>query len=222
MKNKFMRVAIIMMALVLVTSCFVGSTFAKYITDADGADNARVALFGVELSAEDGAFATTYALEDTLETNAVITNSVSSSDADKLVAPGTDGAFSNITMTGTPEVAVRVTYAATVELSNWYINTDEYYCPIVITVGTEEIYGLDYSSAADFATAIEDEITGYTAEYAPGTDLSAVDGADLALSWAWAFEGSDQLQTDEKDTLIGNIGADTISIDVSVTVEQID
>ena len=45
--GKTMRVAGLLLALVLVTSCFVGGTFAKYTTGNYGEDNARVAKFGV-------------------------------------------------------------------------------------------------------------------------------------------------------------------------------
>lgn len=38
-----MRAAVLMLALVLITSCFVGGTFAKYVTSGTGGDNAKVA-----------------------------------------------------------------------------------------------------------------------------------------------------------------------------------
>ena len=42
-KNRTLRAAVLMLALVLITSCFVGGTFAKYVTSGDAGDNARVA-----------------------------------------------------------------------------------------------------------------------------------------------------------------------------------
>lgn len=50
-KNVLMRSAGLLLALVLVTSCFVGSTFAKYVTSGDAGDNARVAKWGVSITA---------------------------------------------------------------------------------------------------------------------------------------------------------------------------
>ena len=49
-KNWTMRVALLIVALTLITSCFVGGTFAKYVTGASYEDTARVAKFGVLLS----------------------------------------------------------------------------------------------------------------------------------------------------------------------------
>lgn len=55
--GKTMRVAGLLLALVLVTSCFVGGTFAKYVTSGTGTDSARVAKFGVEITANGTMFA---------------------------------------------------------------------------------------------------------------------------------------------------------------------
>ena len=45
-KTKFMRAALLLLVLTLITSCFVGGTFAKYTTSANGSDSARVAKWG--------------------------------------------------------------------------------------------------------------------------------------------------------------------------------
>lgn len=107
-----MRVAGLLLALVLVTSCFVCGTFAKYVTSGTGSDSARVAKFGVEITANGTMFAKEYATDDgTVE--ATIAKSVVSSDDKNLVAPGTKGDMVSMTMTGTPEVAVNVKCEAT-------------------------------------------------------------------------------------------------------------
>lgn len=219
MKNKSIRLAALLLALVLMTSCFVGSTFAKYVTEGEGEDTARVAKFGVVVEAEsdDGAFATTY---DSDSNYAGLT--VSSSNADKLVAPGTSGDFAALEISGTPEVAVEVAYVAEVSLSDAWVSdaNKTFYCPIIITVGGTEFDGADYTSAADFIADIEGAIADYTAEYAPGTDLSA-DAEAVAISWEWPFEGDDV-----KDTYLGDQAAKNnagkITVKVTVTVTQID
>lgn len=45
-KTKLMRAALLLLVLTLITSCFVGGTFAKYTTSASGNDSARVASWG--------------------------------------------------------------------------------------------------------------------------------------------------------------------------------
>ena len=114
-KNHTLKLAGILLALVLVTSCFVGGTFAKYVTEGTGSDSARVAKFGVKVTANGSTFANAYATDDNTVTG--IANSVVSSEETKnVVAPGTSGNMVSMTLAGTPEVAVNVKYAATVTL----------------------------------------------------------------------------------------------------------
>ena len=40
-KNVTLRAAAVLFALALITSCFVGGTFAKYVTNGTGSDKAR-------------------------------------------------------------------------------------------------------------------------------------------------------------------------------------
>lgn len=235
-KTNTMRVAVLLLALALVTSCFVGGTFAKYITSENGSETARVAKWGVVVEADSfGMFETDYATDDDTATfEGTYSVSAATGDRDDVLAPGTSGSFANIAITGTPEVAVDVAIDATVTLANWVVDhdadpetEDAFYCPVVITVGTEEFNGLDYDSAEAFAEAIAEEIEGKSAQYAPNTNLATTyDNTNLDLAWEWAFEGAaDSEQTDVGDTALGNaaVTADqTISIAVAITVTQID
>jgi len=104
-KNWTTRVAVALLALTMITSCFVGSTFAKYVTKAEGTDNARVAKWGIVLTAAGTPlFKTEYETDDTHGYEGL---SVESSDDDCVVAPGTTKAGFTATVAGTPEVAVR-------------------------------------------------------------------------------------------------------------------
>ncbi len=228
-KNVMMRVASALLVAVLLSTCAISGTFAKYVTADEGSDSARVAKWGVTVAAESfGMFETDYAKDDT---TATFTGdySVSSSDGDNLLAPGTSGSFASIAITGEPEVAVDVSIVAEVAVSGKWIADGVFYCPVVVTVGGEDISGLDYDSADAFAAAIKAEIDGKSAQYAPGEDLGAIyNNTNLDLAWAWAFEdatGSKQNQSDEKDTELGGyaVAEDlTIAIGVEITVTQID
>ena len=228
-KNMMLRTASVLLIAVLMSTCAISGTFAKYVTSENGSDNARVAKFGVVVEADSfGMFKTDYETDDEHATFSGA-YSVSSSDGDKLLAPGTEGSFADIKITGTPEVAVDVAIVATVTVSdNWNVG-GVFYCPVVVKVGATSISGLDYTSATDFAAAIKKEIEDKSEQYAPNTDLSTIyDNTNLDLAWAWAFEdatGSEQNQTDEMDTVLGNVAVMvdlTISIGVSITVTQID
>lgn len=216
-KNKMMRLASALLIAVLLTTCAISGTFAKYTTTGTGTDSATVAKWGVVITANGSSFAKQYATDDAGVVG-TIANSVVGTN--KVIAPGTQGTMVAATISGTPEVAVKVTYEATVTLTGWTVNTDTYYCPLEITVGTGEdahtYKGTSYESAAKFKEAIETAINGYSDEYAPNTNLGTI---TVPVSWKWAFEGND----DVKDTALAKLEtAPTIKIEVQVTVTQID
>lgn len=212
-KNKMMRLASALLIAVLLTTCAISGTFAKYTTTRSGGDSATVAKWGVVITANGTSFAKQYATDDA-DVVGTIANSVIGTD--KVIAPGTQGTMVAATIAGKPEVAVKVTYEATVDLGdNWKDSTGAYYCPLEITVGSDTLKGNDYESADLFEDAVEAKIA-LTKSYAAGTDLST--HTTSAISWRWAYEGND----DVKDTYLGDQGNATISITVQVTVTQID
>ena len=125
--NTMMRVASVLLVAVLLSTCAIAGTYAKYTTSQTGSDSARVAKWGVNINAGGAMFATS-------EAGSTVTKTVLSSDTDNVVAPGMTGNMAAIEISGSPEVAVKVTHVATVTVEGWIINTDEFYCPIVVTV----------------------------------------------------------------------------------------
>lgn len=231
-KNKMMRLASCLLVAVLLTTSMISGTFAKYVTTATGEDSARVAKFGVVITANGSTFAEKY--NDAAD--AAGTKVVSSVSGKDVVAPGTYGDMVAMTLEGTPEVAVNVKYEATVELGEgWKAKDNTEYCPIVFTVNGDT-YGMtgikdyagqavqhEYATVADLEAAVKGAIDGYTADYAANQDLSAVDTVKTpAVSWAWAFAKND----DAKDTYLGEQAAKdaaaTIDLTVKTTVTQID
>lgn len=231
-KNVTLRAAAVLFALALITSCFVGGTFAKYVTNGTGSDKARVAKFGVTVEANGTMFAEKYDAEKEAKTVASSRVGVAEGDKDNVVAPGTSGKMVSMKLTGTPEVKVHVNYAPTVTLSdNWTLEDGTFYCPLQITIGTATIDGLKYNAKAAFVAAIENEIVSNISNnktYDAGTDLSTVGNDALAISWAWPFETRDEAgkSNDAKDTHLGdqaaNNNAATIEISVVTTVTQVD
>lgn len=241
-----MRVAGLLLALVLVTSCFVGGTFAKYVTSGTGADHAKVAKWGVKVTAhgEGDIFASTY---DQIEgqDNTV----VAGGRYDKVIAPGTKKENAAVVyLSGKPEVAVKVTYNADnfALTGKWAYNddqagsTDEYYCPLIfkITDGTTtktiDCMGDGMNSVSDVETAVKNAVKSFSATYAPNTDLSTKGNEGLKISWEWPFEGdaAHPKQTDVKDTYLGDLATATdtashntipaVYVVVTATVTQVD
>lgn len=115
-KNKSMRLAGGLMIATMLSTSIVSGTYAKYVTSDNAEDSARVAKFGVTVTASGSLFDKTYmsvgggntpgnGKADTDKT----TLTVESSNADNLVAPGTkndDGI--TFVIAGTPEVDVRL------------------------------------------------------------------------------------------------------------------
>lgn len=217
------RLLAALLLLTVLSTCVISGTFAKYATEGSGSDSARVGKWGVTASVTGGAFAASYAADD--EDFTVAVNSVVSSDGEtEIVAPGTEGTFTGVALTGTPEVAVRITKTATVAVDNWSDGA-AYYCPLYVTVNGTDYYGNDYESGEAFAAALASAIEAANGDYEANTDLSGISGMNGDYSWKWYFtaNGEDTKQTNVKDTALGDAAtAGTISIDVAVTVEQID
>ena len=234
-KNWTLRAAVLMLALVLITSCFVGGTFAKYVTSGSGTDSARVAKFGVTVTANGTMFAKEYATDDQTVVGTIAKSVIST---DKVVAPGTEsnGDFVAATITGTPEVAVRVSYkldTATLQLENWKDGDGKFYCPLVFKVKTPDgntvISGMEFQTAEAMKAALVNAVAAYTKDYAPGTDLSGKAAETLTISWEWPFEtgtDADKPANNEKDTFLGDEAAAgraaTVSLTLATTVTQID
>ncbi len=236
-KNKMMRLASGLLVAVLLSTCAISGTFAKYVTEGSGTDSARVAKWGVTVTANGSMFSKTYETKDPDDKPAVGINSVVSSDDDKLVAPGTKGDMVSMTLAGTPEVAVEVTYTVDkFEIGDkWMVFSegsavaDKFYCPITITVNGTAFCGLNYENANAFEAAVTDAIEAYSKKYEANTPLGDKVNDSLHVSWEWAFTDTTGIvcnQSDADDTILGNRAAAgdaaTIELNVTTTVTQID
>lgn len=215
-KNVMMRVASALLVAVLMTTCAISGTFAKYTTSADAQDSARVAKWGVTVSAAgDEAFAEKY--NDAAD--AAGTKVVSNVSGEDVLAPGTNGTLGGITISGTTEVMVDVEVTANLTLTGWEIAGVEY-CPLVFTVGSTEIKidGSTIKTVAELEAAVEKVFTDLSKnDVAANADLADA----VSVSWRWDYSTSDE--NDEKDTDLAELAtAPTIAFECSVTVTQVD
>lgn len=240
-KNIAMRVAAILFILTMISTCAFSTTFAKYVTSDEATDTARVAKWGVKVDVEGkDAFKTEYASNTTGVTgNTVVTSNAVGADGKKLVAPGTDGVLTTLTISGTPEVMVDIDVASTLSLTGWEAGNygdpvTKTECPIVfkvylstsssdlttLTTVTKEFKIAGYADAAALAAAIDAYIETELNEdnYAANTNLQRC----LKVTWEWAYEGGN----DANDTALGNLAAEAtapaISYELKVTVTQVD
>ena len=224
-KNRFIKLASGLLVLCLMTTCVIGATLAKYTTAKDTQDSARVAKWGVRISAAaNSAFKTEYDKDDNSYTKGAVTVKSSSTPADKVVAPGTSGSAAQFSISGTPEVAVRLSFAMTeVKEVNLTAGTYKYtdgaevnvpeggYYPIKWTLKKNDTHveGADTNvegavnlTLAEMATFL----STYHVDYAPNTDLSAT-VPTYKLYWAWAFDGNDTA-----DSILGDLAANVSGI----------
>ena len=211
-KNYVMRFAAVLLVLVLLSTCVVSGTFAKYVTKGEATDTATVAKWGVTISAEATDNKEYNGDTFTTEESAVLKGET------KLLAPGSGVNSGNVNVSGTPEVAVKVSYAAEVTFTNWTAD----YMPLVFVInGTQKITG---ATVADIKTALEAAIATYSKSYAPNTDLASKLNEELTVSCYWAFSTS--AENDIKDTALGDAAAGTnvptVSLKITCTVEQLD
>lgn len=238
-KNIMMRLASGLMVAVLLSTCAISGTFAKYVTSDESFDSARVAKWGVSVVASgDQMFNNEY----TDTANGLTVKSV---DDKKVVAPGTSNeefgaAGLTFAITGKPEVAVKVTYDFTVtndiylgegtysndttgESGDEYAVTGGKYYPVVFTLtrgGTEVAKG----NLAAIDTYFE-TLTASSTKIPANTVLDDT----YVLTWAWEFGDP---ANNKMDTTLGNLAAETITTTnpyslnleyaLTITVEQID
>ena len=233
-KNWTMRVALLVVALTLITSCFVGGTFAKYVTGASYEDTARVAKFGVVIEAEgEGLFAKEYDTDDDTYDGELTVQA-----EEEVVAPGTTYAGDepiSFAISGTPEVAVRVTIEFGKDFKDVVLPKGTYrdytvsdpdaeftlaedYHPIVYTLkeGDKVIVSGTLEEVKD---AVADFATGK--DYAPGT----VFNTEFTLTWAWAFEHGETEEEialyDAADTYLGNVAAGIVTAESAEPAEPV-
>jgi len=234
-KNVMMRLASFLLVAVLISTSAISGTYAKYVTQGSSQDTARVARFGVDVTAN-----FTELFKDQYETTTAWTGddgvSVKSIYGGDVIAPGTNGHMVDFVVTGWPEVDVNVSYVADFELGdNWMVDTnddnvlDSEYCPLVIVVNGSSycIDGATIKTVAELETAVENAIVASAKNYNAGQDLSVIKD-DLEIDWVWYFEGSNEggsgpaCQWDKFDTQLGDAFNATIALDIQCIVTQID
>ena len=223
-KGVFPRIAAVLMILTLLSTCVISGTFAKYVTSGETSATARVAKWGVTIAAQaDDSTGNAFLKEYAADTEGTgLTMSVSADTA--VVAPGTSGVLGTVGVSGTPEVAVMVTFGApdskqVLDLGdNWMVGAD-FYCPLIFTVGETKIDGSTYESAEELEEAVATAIVDKNTYFEAGKDLSTAEVAGgVTIAWEWPISVNDT-----NDTALGNAETPaTITLNLSVTVEQVD
>lgn len=223
-KNRTLRVSALLLALTLITTCFVGGTFAKYTSSAGSNDQARVAYWGFKDNAMDitGLFKNAY--ETTVNGDTAVNDTITD-----VIAPGTTGSATfAFAYAGTkaPEVA----YTFKVEATGSE-------CADSIKNNRNILWKLDggaWGTWDAMITAIE-ALDGNADgdRYEPNTLPEKFTTADdqHTISWKWIFDENaldkenGTANNDVGDTAMGNVDAGTLAqvkVVVKITATQID
>ena len=233
-KTKFMRAALLLLVLTLITSCFVGGTFAKYTTSANGTDTARVAKWGFKAD------------ENSIVLTDLFKNVYKTGDAENVksnvdvIAPGTEGSVEfgfayDTTSNGAVAPEVAYTFGVKAEMAGNYAALDSNpNFKWTLKAGNAES-ATEYNTVAALLKAIN-KLSGATDDsgtktYQPGELPAAFGTADAnakcTVGWKWAFEtatGDGQPAAQDKtDTDMGNAtDLANVTLKITITATQID
>lgn len=228
---KKFRIVTILLALCLITSSFVGNTFAKYTSSASGSDVAVVAKWSIdynngEISTTDGTsksinfnlFNTImgYGTNAVTEENTDNDNDVrdTTEDGKTIIAPGTQGAFT-FTITNNSDVTVAYAIDFKEEQTG---TTDSYTIPIEYSLG-----------GTTWVTNINDLDVALGARLAYEDDDDDANGKETEVTytiyWRWSFSDG-TTSADIKDTNLGMLAATgsdrpTVTVSIEITAEQV-
>ena len=197
-KNKMMRIASVLLVAVLLSTCVISGTFAKYTSVSTGTDTARVAKWDFTVGSTDITKNNTFTFDlfNTAYTEENVDKDGSGTEV--VIAPGTQGNASVVLKNNSE---VNATYAVDFSATE---NGVPLQWSVDGTTWKNDISDLDISETAIAMNGGE---------------------ATIAIYWKWAFEtdavvGADQ--SDDKDTALGT--ADTLAVvtfSAKVTVTQV-
>jgi hypothetical protein len=198
-KNKMMRLASALLVAVLLTTCAISGTFAKYVTKAYGTDQARVAKWGFETT-----LLTVDLFKDLYDGGAVDSN-----NTDKVIAPGTTNTCEIVLIPG-GQGAPEVKYHFDANIDIVAANTnDTLFAQLEWKLGDGA-----WGTFADLKAAINAQ---YDKDYAPNT---LPDAANKTITIAWRWNYSDG--SDVTDTALGNDGTLKVQVEFTFVATQLD
>lgn len=194
-KNLMFKLGLFSAALVLVATCLVTGTWAKYTTTVTGTDTATVAKWSIEVNDSSITVASPTVTFDLFNTIKDTDGTNDETDvAANLIAPGTSGLFElkveNLSeVNATYEISFTETNAANVPLQ----------------------YSTDGTTWKDSIADINVAATAIAME--TGT-------ATVKVQWRWVF--STNAAGDAADTTIGQGAPATVTVAATITVTQVD
>lgn len=170
-KNKMMRIASVLLVAVLLSTCAISGTFAKFVSSQEATDKAKVATWDIDFagndtSSKDFVFDLFNTINDvSTGDKGALTNDDDVKDAtsgeDPIIAPGTSGSFT-IKLVNNSEVNAQ----CKVEFDNTLLNS----VPLVFTY---KVGGVAYTSGTY-------------------VDLAMDTAVEIVVTWEWPWIDTDE------------------------------
>lgn len=201
-KNKMMRTASVLLVAVLLSTCAISGTFAKYASEVSASGSARVAKWDIDFDADNTSgkifafdlFNTIYEADGTTSETDVANNS---NDSKTVIAPGTGGYFT-ISLKNLSEVSAKYGITYTVTANS---------VPLEFKTGESGDWKSTIDSVSDVSLA-----------------MNATQSTDTTIYWRWAFtDATNGDNRDQSDTRLGTATTlPEVTVTATVTVEQVD
>lgn len=188
------RLGVTALALTLVTTCLMGSTLARYVTEVTGSASATVAKWSFKASEAEGS---TNFTDIDLGRTAYDSSTIKAD----VIAPGTSGSF-DIVIDGTGS-EVGIDYEIKLEAA-----TDTTF-PDDMVFSTEAI--TEAKPGKSFSEFINTAIEGSVNQ----SDVAEAMKKTVTIYWAWAFD-----ENDTKDNNDNDYAGKNWKIDITVTGKQ--
>ncbi len=214
-KNKMMRLASVLLIAVILSTCAVSGTFAKYVSSDGASDTARVAkwAYGSTTLVFENLFLNSY--KDPTDTDVT----VQGDGTTKVIAPGSVGSAS---FTFAPASGVNNEVSYTLE-----VDTTGSSCADLIKNNPNILWSLDGNSYGDWQSLLA-AIDALDDEGEPGTAKTISE----TVYWKWIFdENASNKETatannNTGDTAMGTYAGETgdlaVTLSITVTATQID
>ncbi len=200
-KNVMMRIASVLMICVLISTCGISGTFAKYVTKAEATDSARVAYWGFEEPTS-----VDFKLFEHNDANVI-----GLVDETDIIAPGTKGeatlqlAFKENGNIKAPEVAYEYAFAISATGSYDALDKNENF--------VWKLNGVEYQKFADLQAEVMNLKETVEEGKLPTTQ-------QITIGWEWKFVETDD--ANEADTAMGNAPSlDNITVTLTITATQV-
>lgn len=220
--NKIMRVASVLLVAVLLTTCAISSTFAKYTTTVSSSDSARVAKWGFGTSSInfENLFAASY---DDVKAG---------TDEMAIIAPGTAGtvAFvfenSGADATAAPEVGYNFTVSVgTSAIAADIENNANIQFALTTTADAATIADNEWGNWDALIAEIEalDGQAGAEGKYYAPNSLPSMVDTSYTVHWRWTFDNANDGNAATVDSVPNDsqVGNNAIANDLVVTLEVV-